>query len=448
MKKNLNLFYLPVFFLLFTFCTHSPSARKNPKKEIPKNIILIIGDGMGHASLTASRIWSQGSQGALNMETLDFMGAAKTYSASGFVTDSAASGTALSTGVKTYNGAIGLSWAKKDPSGRSRKLQHIIEVMKNSGKATGVITTTRVTHATPAAFYAHVKQRNMEDEIALMVKDSSLDLLMGGGKKHFFPKNKMGERVFKGRKDGRNIAKDLKKSGWSYVGSKSEMIAYKEKSLKGPLLGLFNPSHMSYETERLSKAKDLEPSFTEMSEFAVDFLSDNKEGFFLMIEAGRIDHASHKNDIVNMIQETLALDDFVGKILKNPIMKDTLLVITADHETGGLALNGYGDMARTKGDELLKIENIGHYSQSSYISWGSGPNSKENPKASKEKFFHSVAQYDADASHTAVDVPILSSGPGASSFIGYMNNTEIPKRILSLLDLEFTEESNKENPAG
>lgn len=445
MKKRTVLFFLTVLSIFVFSFTKAPLTSLKEKVEIPpKNVIFIVADGMGPASLTATRIWAKGSQGKLEMEKMPVTGYVKTYSASDFVTDSAASGTALASGVKTYNGAIGLSYEKIDAQAVSRPLESIVDVMKKSGKSVGILTTTRVTHATPASFYAHVKNRDMEDDIATQVIGSSLDLLMGGGRSHFLP-NKLDSKTQR-RLDGRDLIAELKQQGWAYVSNKKELLNFRTKSAQGPVLSLFNETHLSYESLREKSFVDTEPSLKEMAKFAVNFLGDNKKGFFLMIEAGRIDHASHDNNIEDMLRETLMLDECVGDLLASPLMKDTLIVITADHETAGLAISGYGGVNEIKGDKLTQVKEDEAGLISSYISWATGPNGSLNQKSLSKTLLHPSARYTSEANHTAIDVMVLSSGPGSSSFMGFMNNTEIPRKILAILGLSFTSPVNAQNP--
>ena len=173
---------------------------------------------------------------------------------------------------------------------------------------------------------------------------------------------------------------------------------------------------------------------------------DNKKGFFLMIEAGRIDHASHDNNIKDMLRETLMLDECVGELLSSPLMKETLLVITADHETAGLAISGYADVDVMRGDKLTEVKKDETGILSSHVSWATGPNGNNNQKSSSDTLLHPSAQYTSEANHTAIDVMVLSSGPGSSSFMGFINNTEIPRKILATLGLSFTSPVNAQNP--
>ena len=428
------LFFFSVF-LLLNSCTSNKVPIKSSKN--PKNVIFIIADGMGPATVTATRIWAKGSGGSLNMEKFPVTGYAKTYSASDFVTDSAASGTALASGVKTYNKSIGLSYAKIDPAKKSRPLQNIVDVMKDNGYAVGLVSTARTTHATPASFFAHIKNRNLENEIAEQVKVSNLDLLMGGGRRHFLPQGSS----YKGkRKDGRNLINELEGNGWSMIQNKSQMNSFSDPSKKKRIVGLFSNTHMTYERIKRNNKKNTEPTFTEMVEFAVDFLSDRGKGFFLMAEAGRIDHASHDSLVRDMLEETLELDNCVGRLLKHPKLKDTLIVITADHETGGYAASGYGDVLKTRGEEFLKSKTTEDGRRYNHSSWATGPGEKG------EKHHSDVAFKIYAANHTAVDVPVLANGPGSEIFGGYQNNTELPKKILSLFGLKFTAKANLENP--
>ena len=169
--------------------------------------MFFIGDGMGIAAVTGGRIWAHGANGSLNIEKMPFTGFVKTFSSSDFVTDSAASATALASGVKTYNGAIGLSDPVIDPSGKSRVLETLSDLAKKKGQSVGIVSTARITHATPASFYAHVPSRDLEEEIAKQALTSQVDLFLGGGREAFLPQ----------RKDKRKLLEEMKKKMGGYT---------------------------------------------------------------------------------------------------------------------------------------------------------------------------------------------------------------------------------------
>lgn len=417
--------------------------------EVPKNGIFVIVDGMGVSSITGARIWKGGSRSQLAMESFPVIGLARTYSSSDFVTDSAAAGTALASGVKTKNGFVGLSDPTLDSTESARELQTLFDLARASGKSIGIVTTARVTHATPAAFYAHVKDRNQELEIADMIKDSGLSVLLGGGRGVFFPDSWTDPETGEAgkRTDGRFVVNELRSSGWRVVERESGLDNVSARILKGGLIGLFSYSHMAYETDRNQDAFG-EPSLEKMVKKAIEVLKQNPNGYFLLVEAGRIDHAGHENKAGYYFDEMLALDNAVKIITKQ---KDTLVVLTADHETGGLALNGYGNVDTIKGETLLKdLESYGRPS----ISWGSGMGyyAQDSVSGNVYQAYHRAAYlpYSARtgfAAHTAEDVPVLAKGPGQEQFSGFMNNIDIPKRIASVFGWRFTDDATKEQQA-
>lgn len=331
------------------------------KSDKPKNIILMIGDGMGvshvYAGLTANN-------GYLFLDNFKHIGFSKTYSANRYVTDSAAGGTALSSGVKTYNGAIGVD-------ADTLRVETILEKAENINKSTGLVSTSSITHATPASFIAHQPSRKMYEEIAADFLKTDIDVFIGGGYKHFTE-----------RQDGRNLVSELESKGYRVLQEMQEI----KKVKSGKLAGLTAEEH----NERWCQRGEMLPEATET---AINILKKNKNGFFLMVEGSQIDWGGHQNNTIFIVEEMLDFDRSIGKALafaaKN---KETLLVITADHETGGLALNG-GDL------ESGKVE--GAYTK---------------------------------GSHTGVMVPVFAYGPGAEKFTGIMENTDIAKQIRKLLE--------------
>jgi alkaline phosphatase len=398
----------------------------------PKNLIYIIVDGMGPSIVTGTRVYAYGANGKLTLEQFPVTGIAKTYSSDYYVTDSAASATALASGVKTYNNAIGYSDSQIDPTKKPQKLQTIMDLAAEKGMATGVVTTARVTHATPAAFYAHALHRDQEDSIAAQLKDSPLTILLGGGAQHFqAPK-----------------LEELKNRGWAVVSNNKELS---QVDLNKNVLGIFHASHMTYQTDRQkNKVEKSEPTLLDMTKIAIKKLSQNKNGYFLMIESGRVDHAAHENLAIKAFEEMLELERVV-KFLFKTLGNETLIVLTADHDTGALGLNGYGALKKVKKEVLFgnRGEEDGPtVSPQSYLSWATGPgyaSPESSPKKFDPDYKHKATYNSFHAAHSGVDVYVLARGLGSENFMGFMNNHEIPHKILSSFQLKFTDNHNLTN---
>jgi alkaline phosphatase len=243
------------------------------------------------------------------------------------VTDCAAAATSMSGGVKSYNGAIG---GVADENGEFVPVETVLEAARDQGKSTGLVTNTRITHATPAAFGAHVPERGMEDEIARQyVEETGVDVLLGGGKAHFDPEE---------REDGEDLLARAEEEGYELVETAGELAGVDQ----APVLGLFtdDDSHMNYYLDRLPEDETGQPGLSEMAEKAIELLSENEEGFFLMVESGRVDHCGHANDPA-IAAEQLEGDEAVGACLdyvQNDSNPATTMVTTADHECGGMSL--------------------------------------------------------------------------------------------------------------
>jgi len=330
------------------------------KAKKPKNIILMIGDGMGVSEVFAG---VTANHGKLFLDNFKRIGFSKTQSASDYITDSAAGGTAISTGVKTYNGAIGMNTD-------TIPVNTILEEAEEKGLSTGLVSTSAITHATPASFIAHEKSRNMYEEIATDFLKTDIDVFIGGGMDHFTK-----------RKDGRNLVDELKAKNYR-VETDLETIA---KVKKGKLAGLTAGIHNG----RVNERGDMLPVATNT---AINILDNNKKGFFLMVEGSQIDWGGHANSTNYIVEDMLDFDRAIGKAL-DFASKDgeTLIIVTADHETGGLSIIG-GDMntGMVQGEYSTK-------------------------------------------DHSAVMVPIFSYGPGADEFTGIMENTEIFAKMKKLL---------------
>ena len=333
------------------------------KRKKPKNVILMIGDGMGSthvfAGITANR-------GHLFLDNFMVAGFAKTQSADKYITDSAASGTALSSGVKTYNGAIGVN-ADTIP------VKNILEEAEEKGLSTGLVSTSAITHATPASFIAHQKRRSMYEEIAADFLKTDVEVFIGGGLDHF-----------SSRKDGRDLTKELEEKEYKVVTSLSEL----EDVSSGKVAALTAPIHNG----RIAERGDYLPVATRK---AIELLQSDKDGFFLMVEGSQIDWGSHQNNTTFIVEEMLDFDRAIGEALEFAARDgQTLIIVTADHETGGMAVKS-GDM------KTGTVE--GRY---------------------------------ATGGHTGVMVPVFAYGPGAELFGGIYENTDIPEYIRTLLKLK------------
>jgi len=333
-----------------------------PNNKSAKNVILFVGDGMGVSTITAARIFEgqqkgiDGEGNQLAFEKLPYVALSKTYSANQQTPDSAPTMTAMVTGVKTNDGLLSINQTIARKEKDVQKLQDaslttILELAERKGLSTGVISTARLTHATPGATYAHSSDRDWESnaqlppdtkikDIAAQLIDSfgknglgdGLEVALGGGRAKFMPNtlsdpeyaDKKGERT-----DERNLIQEYQqKFAAQYVWNKAQFDAIDPKKTKR-LFGLFEPSHMKYEHDR--KVKYDEPSLSEMTSKAIDMLSNNRQGFFLMVEAGRIDHAHHAGNAYRALSETAMLSEAVKTALAKVDLKETLVIVTADH---------------------------------------------------------------------------------------------------------------------
>lgn len=329
----------------------------------PKNIIFIVGDGMGIGAITGARCAGPGENGQLVLDAMPITGLAKTHSEGKVVTDSAASGTALATGRKTLNGSISM-----DSKGNS--MPSILEMACAMGKSTGVVTTDAVTGATPAVFYSHVDSRAKQDEIAMQLVGSKMTVAMGSGKQFFVPKTE-GQG---GRADGRDAVALAATNGFEAVFDAKAMAASKSRKI----LGLFNFDEAG-------------PSFKDMLDKAIAMLSANPKGFFVMGESCLPDKGGHGNNAAISLKGVLDLDEGLRSAMEFAKKdRNTLIVVTSDHETGGLAV-----LERDDKDTGYKPGWVG-------------------------------------GGHTGNMVAIYAFGPGAEKFSGTHDNTEIPKIFASL----------------
>ena len=351
------------------------AARKNlkPKKGKAKNVILFLGDGMGITTLTAARILEgqlrgeSGEENRLSFENFPYTALSKTYSANQQTSDSAPTMSAIMTGVKTDEGTLSVNQniVRGDyKTVAGNETETLLEMAEDAGKSTGVVTTARLTHATPAACYAHTADRDWETDKDILDrrKDAydakfpdiarqllefkhgdGLEVALGGGRTKFLPAsmndpeypNIKGERT-----DGANLTDQwLKKyPNSNYVWNKRQFDQIDVKKTKH-LLGLFEPSHLQFEHDR-PKDSAGEPSLSEMTAKAIDVLANNKKGFFLMVEGGRIDHAHHNGNAYRALTETIEFSNAVRTALSKVNLDETLIIVTADH-SHTLTLAGY-----------------------------------------------------------------------------------------------------------
>jgi len=325
---------------------------------IPKNIILFIGDGMGVQQITAAKI----IKGSLEMERCPATALVTTWSASSLVTDSAAGATAMATGTKTKNGMLSIN-----PAGQ--ELKTAFEWAEEKGKSTGVATTCAVTHATPAGFMVHVPSRNQYVTIAEQIAASDVDVLFGGGLAHFSPTKNPSLPLLKQKMDVALTAEAFRKMG---TPKKAAALLYSV--------------HPPY-------AADREISLKELTQKAIDILAQDEDGFFLMVEGSQIDWAGHKKNGIKVVTETVDFDDAVGAGLDFSEQNgETLVIITADHETGGFAVLGGS----------LETQTV---DKSGFVLGG----------------------------HTASMVPLFAYGPGSEVFHGILDNTDLGKTMIRFI---------------
>ncbi|SEQ00530.1 alkaline phosphatase [Solimonas aquatica] len=331
----------------------------------PKNLIFFLGDGYGIVPMTATRIYTVGESGQLQIDQFPESAFIKTYSNDAQVTDSAPSMSAYMTGYKMNNEVISMSTDTKaadssgkgyvsgadstcPASGNGTPVTTLLELAKAAGRGTAVVTTTRVTHATPAATYAHICHRDGENNIAAQLVPGGsgfnsalldgVDVVLGGGWQHFLPQ---GDTKGSSRSDTRNLVDEMKAKGYSYVSNVTDLQAV-PASTTGKLLGLFTKGHMNFDLDRDPAS---EPSLSQMTAKAIDIVSKNPKGFFLMVEGGRIDQALHPTLARKALQDGKAFDEAIKTAIDkmktlDPELKNTLIVVTADHDHT-LVMNGY-----------------------------------------------------------------------------------------------------------
>lgn len=431
----------------FTIAGSEAEAKSSSKKTTPKNVIFLIGDGMGNSYTSAYRYLKNSSNSKFkNQTSFDryLVGQQMTYPEDPLqnVTDSASAATAMSAGVKTYNNAIAVDNNKKD-------VKTVLESAKEMGKATGLVATSEITHATPAAFGAHDESRKNMNGIAddyfdeLVKGKHKIDVLLGGGKSNFV-------------REDRDLTKEFKKDGYNYVTSKAEL----QKNKNNQLLGLFADGGMDKMIDRNAET----PSLADMTNSAIKQLSKDKDGFFLMIEGSQIDWAGHDNDIVGAMSEMKDFEKaFQAAINYAKKDKNTLVVATADHSTGGFSLAANDDYnwfpeaikAAKKTPDFMAAQIAGGADVEGTLKKYSGLSLTEDEINSvKEANTGKVTDIDnaiekiydkrsntgwTTGGHTGEDVNVYAFGPESTKFAGQIDNTDQAKIIFNLI------EKNKKN---
>lgn len=310
------------------------------------NVIVMVPDGCSAAVQTAAR-WYKGEPLALD----DIVaGAVSTYMSDSVITDSAAAATAFASGYKTSDGFVGigprpdtlLSGLDVPQSVHLKPIATVLEGAKLAGKAVGLVATSRITHATPASFAAHVESRNWDNDIMEQMVYNKVDVVFGGGKRHLLPERAGGRRT-----DDEHLARELREMGYDVVFTKGAMQGLS----RAPAWGMFAESHMAADIDRPELAQT-EPSIAQMTEKALELLADaSPDGFFLMVEGSQVDWAGHANDPIYMITDFLAFDDAVRAALDfaaDPSNGETLVIVFPDHNTGGMSIgNGTTDSSYT-----------------------------------------------------------------------------------------------------
>ncbi|WP_421222695.1 alkaline phosphatase [Aeromonas enteropelogenes] len=431
-----------------------------------KNVILFIGDGMGPTVLTATRLYKVGEEGNLEMMKLARSARIKTFSNDAQTTDSAPSMAAYTTGVKMNNEVIAMSSDTKavapgkDVNGNKginnctsdngKPVPTILELAKAAGKSVGAVTTTELTHATPAATYSHICHRDAAYAIAeqavpggsgfnTALKDG-MDVLMGGGANHWTPYDSTSNK--KGRADGRDLTAELTAQGYRYVTTKNDLAGVDS----GKVLGLFSASsHLDYELDRVAKGSaSTQPSLSEMTAKAIDLLSQNSQGYFLMVEGGRIDHALHGTNAKRALTDAVALDEAVKTALGKVDLNDTLIVVTADHDHT-MTINGYA----AKGNPVLDLVKSGDGSTQNdadgkpftTLVFGNGPNRPNvrptltSDQVMADAYLQETGVKLGSETHGGGDVMLFADGAGSSRFKGTLDNTGVFGKLKEALGL-------------
>ena len=439
--------------LLAALCALTGTAFAAPAK----NVIFFLGDGMGATTISAARIYKYGEEGFLHMETMPRSARIKTYSNDAMTTDSAPSMGSYMTGIKINNDVISMADAKpvdagKDANGNEtvdmcgagngRAATTILELAKAHGKAVGAVTTTEMTHATPASTFSHNCNRDNANDIAAQIvpggagynralKDG-VDVLMGGGRNLFTPFNATSNK--KGRADGRDMLAEFSAKGYTVAANREQMLA---APVGKKFIGIYSDeSHLDYEINR----RAAQPALRDMAVKAIDLLAQDPDGFFLMVEGGKIDHALHDSNAKRALVDTIAFDDAIKAVLDkmaalDPGLKNTLIVVTADHDHT-ITMNGYPkrgnpilDIVRNYSDGLPARDADGKTYTT--LVFGNGPNRKpvrtdvDSAEAQSDDYHQETGVRLRGETHGGGDVKLFATGAGSEAFKGTMENTKV-----------------------
>ena len=444
-----------------------PQAERSPTA---KNVILFIGDGMGVSTVTAIRILDgqqkgmPGEENVLSFEHFPHVALSKTYEVNQQVGESGGTATAIMSGQKTNAGFIGMSKdaiRKNCASTKGHHLPTLLEQAEMTGLSTGVVTTTRLTHATPAATYAHVPERDWENDrdlteearlngctdIATQLVEfpygDGVEVAMGGGRDKFLPNNLADPEGYnneEGRQDNRNLPQEWLQRfpNSAYVWNQQQFDSI-DPGATDHLLGLFESDHMQFEADRLEDTGG-EPSLAQMTKLAIEILSRNSNGYFLMVEGGRIDHGHHDNNAYRALTDGIAFADAVAVADEMTSQDDTLIIVTADHShtfnfsgypARGNPILGKVDSSGSKGelqlmDDEKPFTTLGYYVGPG-AEWVGGPRpdiSETDTVNDKDYIQQAVIPAEDDA-HGGEDVAVYARGPGADYIHGVMEQNEI-----------------------
>lgn len=423
-----------------------------------KNVIIFIGDGMGISTLTAARIYQgqklgrDGESFTTAMDSLSHAALVKTYSHDAQVSDSAPTASAIMGGVKARNDVIGVGpeAVVSDCLGsKDKHIPSIFDFAQTSGRATGIISTARITHATPAATYAHTPQRDWEADSDMPVQakangcldiarqmienpvGAKFDIILGGGRSNFLPATMPDPEYAdeKGRRtDGRDLLADWSRRnpGGAFVWNSRDFAALDMKSDQ-KVLGLFQPDHMQYEADR-AKDKGGEPSLADLTRAAITKLGSKKTGYVLLVEGGRVDHGHHAGNAARALEDAVALDGAIRAALDSVNLKDTLVLVTADH-SHTLVMSGYPQrgnpilgVVRGVDGEVIKAKDGKGYTT---LGYANGPGAVASPRPDPAATDTTALDYRQQAliplggeTHGGEDVAVRASGPMAHLFKG------------------------------
>lgn len=440
-----------------------------PNTGRAKNVILFVADGNGVGTNYATRLWvgqqagGTGDDHVLPQEKFPNLALVKTYTTNGQTPDSAPTASAMNTGIKSRNGTINIDDAGDyDSCDAAAKagLTTFAEIVSDMGKSVGIVSTARITHATPAAVYAKTANRDWEDntklpencaqkDIAAQMVDAVdagiLDFVMGGGRQHFLPNGITDDEGAEGRRtDDRNLIDEIVAKGWQYVWNDETAAA---ADLSKPVLGLFEASHMQYEDDRAG-----EPTLAQMTEMAITNLSNNPEGYFLEVEAGRVDHANHDGNLHRVVTDGAAFAEAIAKAVEMVNPEDTLIIVTADHEHA-IAFNGYCGRGTPVTGLCYEVDDNGHahtgqpsqgldgkpYTVAGYLNGpgsilhqedGANDYTGSRPELTQEQatdvdYLQQALIPMTSESHSGEDVAVMATGPWAHLFRGVIEQNMI-----------------------